>query len=605
MTQGVDPSAAGDVLKQLLDTWDAAAETMLATVARRLAQGIEQDGWAEVKARQVLRVRDELRTILARLDVTVPELAARALDEAYQLGQQVVASRDLPVAIGTRPGLVQQLIQWLVTQLGGTHLPVLRSHVDLYQLAVAQTEALMATGTITRRDAVAQVVDRLLAQGIDRFTDRSGRRWHLDTYARMAGRTAAGQSAVQGQLDELVAEGSDVVQVSDSPRECTLCRPWERELLSITGRTVGTEVDGRRVIATVAEAIAAGLQHPNCTHRLDPVVIGLTDVHRPAEHNPDGYEAQQQLRALERRARELKRRLTTAQQFGDTNTARQLRARIKANSAAITEHTEATGQLRRRDRERPVDGQPPRRRTPPTNRPASTPTPSTPGRQTPPVGLPTGEERRLAREHAENQLPPLRKATDADLDARLTRATENEDYDRLDAIVAEMERREQAAARRAEQAAAREEEHWARLDALINRGHTEEEAVAEVFGRSVERQRRERAIADLRAQGYTGKGFDELARKAFRDFVYGRYIEAENATNGQLLTPEARAASIDPHSLFVGPADKARKHASDELKAWWDLNGRVTYDQYRADLLGDTTGSQRARFRTGGEDWLR
>ncbi|MBE1471387.1 phage minor capsid protein [Kibdelosporangium phytohabitans] len=600
MARGVDPTAAADVLKQLLDTWDAAAERMLATVARRLAQGIEQDGWAEVKARQVLSVRDELRAILARLDVTVPELAARALDEAYTLGRQVVASRDLPVALGTRPGLVQQLLEWLVSQLGGTHLPVLRRQVDLYQLAVAQTEALMATGTITRREAIAQTVDRLLAAGHDRFEDRAGRRWHLDTYARMAGRTAAQQAAVEGGLAELTVEGVDVVLISDSPRECSLCRPWEREVLSITGRSVGTDVDGRRVTATIADARAAGLWHPNCTHRADPVVIGLTDVHRPAEQNPEGYEDQQQLRALERRSRELKRRLAAAQQFGDTDTARKLRARLKANSAAINQHTAATGQLRRGDRERPVDGTAPRRATT-TPTPRRTAAPPAPARPAPTVGLPAGAEQQLAREHAENSLPPLRKATAEELDARLTRATEHEDYDRLDAIVAEMERREAAAARKAE----RDEQRWAQLDVLINGGASEEEAIAEVFGRSVERQRRDRAIADLRSQGYTGAGLDELARHAFRDEVYRRYIAAEDATRGQLLTPAARAAGVDPHSLFVGPADRARKHASDELKEWWDTNGRITYDQYRADLLGDTTGSLRARFRTGGEDWLR
>ncbi|MBP2331240.1 hypothetical protein JOF56_011625 [Kibdelosporangium banguiense] len=604
MARGVDPTAAGDALKALLDTWDAAAERMLAAVARRLAQGIEQDGWAEVKARQVLSVRDELRTILARLDATVPEQAARALDEAYKLGWQVVASRDLPVAIGTRPGLVQQLIEWLVGQLGGMFLPVLRAQTDLFQVAIGQTEALMATGTITRRDAVAQVVDRLLAAGHDRFQDRAGRRWHLDSYARMAGRTAAQQAAVEGGLAELQAEGVDIVQLSDSPRECSLCRPWERELLSITGRSVGTEVDGKRVTATIAEARAAGVWHPNCTHRADEVIPGLTDVHRPAKHNPDGYEEQQRLRQLERKARELKRRLAAAQAFGDTTTARALRQKVKANSAAIKQHAVETGQNRRGDRERPVDGGKSLRRTPAAGQSSSRPSTAV-GPQAPTVGLPAGEERRLAHERAENQLPPLRKATAEDLDARLTRATEAEDYERLDAIVAEMERREQVAARRAERERAHEEERWAQLDALINQGHSEEEAVAEVFGRSVERQRRDRAITELRSQGYTGKGFDELARRSFRDFVYGRYIEAENVTRGQLLTPEARAAGIDPHSLFVGPAARARAHASDELKAWWDLNGRVTLEQYKVDLLGDTTGSLRAQFRTGGEDWLR
>ncbi len=167
----------------------------------------------------------------------------------------------------------------------------------------------------------------------------------------MAGRTVAGQAVVQGQLDQIVAEGRDVVKISDSPRECKLRRQWEDRLLSITGTSVGHELDGHRVDATVATAQAAGLWHPNCTHRADRYVPGLTRVF-PAESNPEGYKQQQQeLRRLERRARELKRREAAAAELGDTLTAQKLRADIRMNSIAIRQHTDATGQNRRRDRE--------------------------------------------------------------------------------------------------------------------------------------------------------------------------------------------------------------------------------------------------------------
>ncbi|MDQ3580006.1 MAG: phage minor capsid protein, partial [Actinomycetota bacterium] len=188
------------------------------------------------------------------------------------------------------------------------------------------------------------------------FEDRAGRSWHLDTYVRMAGRTIAGQAAVQGELDSLASQGRDLVIISDSPRECELCRPWEGLLLSITGQTpVGTTVDGRRVRGTVADARAAGVWHPNCTHRADPYTPGLT-VKAAPKRDPDGYKAQQRLRQLERGARELKRRRNAAQVIGDKPMIRKLNASITEQGRRIVAHTKETGLLRHRDREKPYGG---------------------------------------------------------------------------------------------------------------------------------------------------------------------------------------------------------------------------------------------------------
>jgi hypothetical protein len=196
-------------------------------------------------------------------------------------------------------------------------------------------------------------VERLVTQGADRFEAGDGKRWHLDTYVRMAGRTTAQHLMVEGQLDGMVARGRDLVVVSDSVRECKLCRPWEGKLLSISGTTVGQELDGLLVVGSIAEARAAGVWHPNCTHRPDPYVPGLTRAPEPKE-NPEGYEQQQKLRRLEREARELKRTLAAVQQLGDTDAARELRRKIRLKSQQIEAHVEATGLNRRRERERPV-----------------------------------------------------------------------------------------------------------------------------------------------------------------------------------------------------------------------------------------------------------
>lgn len=349
--KGVNPADAQRVLKTLVDVWDTAAERMLLTVARRLARGIDEPGWAEQKARETLAVSGNLREIMRQ--VPTEETAVDALTEAYELGERAAESLGERF-IATNPSKVIRLATLLVQKLRGTFVPVTRAHEDLFRRAVGDSELLMQTGTMVRREAVASTVDRLLTEGVDRFQAGDGKRWHLDSYVRMAGRTMAQHTMIEGQLDGMVARGRDLGVVSDSVRECKKCRPWEGKLLSISGASVGQEVGGLVVVGTIAEAIADGLLHPNCTHRFDPYTPGLTIVPEPRE-NPEGYAQQQKLRQLEREVRQLKRNLSAVEQLGkQTQAARDLRRKIRAKHQQIAAHVETSGLNRRRERERPV-----------------------------------------------------------------------------------------------------------------------------------------------------------------------------------------------------------------------------------------------------------
>jgi hypothetical protein len=108
--------------------------------------------------------------------------------------------------------------------------------------------------------------------------------------------------------------------------------------------------------------------------------------------------------------------------------------------------------------------------------------------------------------------------------------------------------------------------------------------------------RKESVIADLRAQGHKGGGFDALTAAAFKDEIRRRTVMAENATNGYMLGPAGKKAGIDPYSLFTGPQSRARKYASPELKEWFDQNGRPTVADLRASLLGQKAGMRPADF---------
>jgi hypothetical protein len=88
-------------------------------------------------------------------------------------------------------------------------------------------------GKATRRNASQQVLDRLLRQGVTGFRDSAGRNWSLTSYAEMAVRTETQARALEAGDSRLRELGLDLVIVSDSPRECPLCRPFEGKVLSL------------------------------------------------------------------------------------------------------------------------------------------------------------------------------------------------------------------------------------------------------------------------------------------------------------------------------------------------------------------------------------
>jgi hypothetical protein len=182
----------------------------------------------------------------------------------------------------------------------------------------------------------------------------------------------------------------------------------------------------------------------------------------------------------------------------------------------------------------------------------------------------------------------LEEMSDEDLYTELMGRGEGEHFSRA---AAEFDRRDQEAKQKRvaglySQHPETDEDKDRLFGALVDEGENPEDAYAHVHGADTRQMARQAAIAQLRQQGYNGSGFDELARNAFKDDVRRRVIDAENATNGFMLTPQASRAGIDPWSLFTGPESRARKHASPELKEWWDQNGRPTLSDWQDMLLG-------------------
>jgi hypothetical protein len=213
---------------------------------------------------------------------------------------------------------------------------------------------------------------------------------------------------------------------------------------------------------------------------------------------------------------------------------------------------------------------------------------------------PTPAHRAAAADRAQ-----LRGATDDELAEDLADALGAGDEAAGDRILSELDRRDRAErraqaqrARRAGARAARDEARERAYDEALAAGDDPQEAYARVYGVSEERQRRQEAEADLRANGYAGKTFGQMVGSAHGEHVRQAYLDAEAACRGHLLNAAGQAAGVDPESLWSGPAARAKKYGSPELLDYFRDNGRLTVQDFAASLLGGA-----AKFRTAGDDW--
>lgn len=88
----------------------------------------------------------------------------------------------------------------------------------------------------------------------------------------------------------------------------------------------------------------------------------------------------------------------------------------------------------------------------------------------------------------------------------------------------------------------------------------------------------------------------ELAAQ-YETHVERQYLAAEDYCRGVLLTRTARAAGVDPRTLFFGPAHVAYARASEDLRRYWaDVEPRMTKTEFSAHLTGRwTTAAETAR----------
>lgn len=727
----IHPSMAEDLAAGTRDLYDEAERRLLGIIARQLAADLDTPQWAERKLSAIQALRRASQAVVDELGRAVTMEVHDAVAQSYNIGNRAAVSefgalsdeaRALVDSLVPNAADADRLAQTTVDVVTAPHRSILRTITDRFRSVVSRVAAFPLFGFSTRREATQDAMQRWADEGIHSFTDVSGRRWKLTSYAEMAVRTATGRAAVEGHMQALTTAGIDLVVVSDAPRECHLCRPYEGKVLSIGGPDTPAEVEVEHAIedgvmvtvpvfGNLESARAAGFQHPNCRHSVSAYTPGVTRIGE-ATSDPEGYKAGQRQRAIERAIRKYKARQAAAVAPAAQRAAG---AKVRQWQGAMRAHLAAHPDLQRiRQREQigagnaPGPGQvPPAPEFVEAARIRSgderTPAEMTDEQLLAAVRSDQLDERALARVKAEtdrrqvaallDRIRPAGRLAD-DLtgfgDAELERAFPYLSDAEVLRVMAEMDRRdifrrlpgyrpelvgmsdEELAARGRDADAGTladlaAEAHrrdmltrffpggnlsddlsglgeddlaWcmrygtpgevARIADEMDRRDAVELPQPADSGDAVEDLLTDRAaLADTMSPAPDvdewGQWADEPdqpdaapddaawdeedqpeeqrritrreARELYDEYVYAQYMNAEDATRGQMLNQAARAANMNPIILFSGPARIAYAHASDELKDWWASNGRMTQAEFIEKATGvRSSAADRARI---------
>ncbi|AXH46846.1 head maturation protease [Mycobacterium phage Aminay] len=204
-----------------------------------------------------------------------------------------------------------------------------------------------------------------------------------------------------------------------------------------------------------------------------------------------------------------------------------------------------------------------------------------------------------------------------DVEAELNAAIELGDDARIDELVAEMDKIEaaekarqarndaakakRAAARQAKADAAELEDRtrWDKVGQLVEEGMNPDEAEAEAFGITIDAVRRRNFMREAQRDGHHGDTFTKVLKQKYYSIAAEQYQAAEDATNGFMLKPKFEG-KVDPADLWSMSDRDARKYMSDEMAAWFDEHGRITFMAFKQSVL-DGSNIWRSPL---GEDYL-
>ncbi len=230
--------------------------------------------------RHLVALTEEIQQVFPKLEEAYREKAGQSIhylvQSYYHSALNDLSMDDVPLG-GFNKAQMQLAMDDMYTHIAGAT----RNMDEMAVKALRRISAQVIRESALTGETQAQVSKRLfLANGGTNFifTDAKGATWNGEAYFDMLSRTTLNNSSRESYLQACADQGSDIVSVSFSGKPCPACAKWEGRLLSISGKTKG--------LPSLADAIAGGLFHPNCTHHLVAVPPEIAEEYYTPEGRP-------------------------------------------------------------------------------------------------------------------------------------------------------------------------------------------------------------------------------------------------------------------------------------------------------------------------------
>jgi hypothetical protein len=206
----------------------------------------------------------EIREIVRRLRLIARTRTLELVEDAHKVGAIVGgAESDLFADPSTFGAINRQAVNLLAENLA-KRLDAAAVSVGRRAEGVLRREALRAAGEqlISPKPELVQskvLTNRLQHEGVTAFVDKTGRRWRLESYSRMALRTTQSEAVVQGTVAQMTSRGVFLAKVTDHN-----CRFHPNDPENPCRRLEGKTIDIR--------STPLPPWHPMCEHLIFPAV---------------------------------------------------------------------------------------------------------------------------------------------------------------------------------------------------------------------------------------------------------------------------------------------------------------------------------------------
>lgn len=221
-----------------------------------------------------------------------------------------------------------------------TTLP--KSVRKVYQGIIEETVAKVVTGLETPQKAMSTTVIKWADKGFYGFTDKQGKQWRADTYARTVINSTSWRVYREARMAPAKELGIDTFYYSMKPAAREMCAPIQHQIVTF-GQTRIEEGERIYSLLDYGYGSAGGCLGINCHHTLTPYVVGVNYKPDLPEHlanlTPEeaikNANSQSKQRAIERSIRRSKELLHVANKLEDDELISKYKEQVKARQAAM------------------------------------------------------------------------------------------------------------------------------------------------------------------------------------------------------------------------------------------------------------------------------